>query len=93
MAPAQRCWVVRRRGVRWIVQDQQASSGRICTAGCSSAEIWSRPVVSRRTRNTAVPYFHMTEDGVQDFKTFGGEAAPMPAQMLLARQGLSRAAT
>jgi 3-oxoacyl-[acyl-carrier-protein] synthase III len=31
----------------------------------------------------------MTEAGQDDFKSFGGAAAPIPAQMVLARQGLS----
>jgi len=75
--------------VRWIVQDQQAYVRSDLYGGMfvSGDVIEANP--QPQNQEYSGPYFHMTKDGVEDFKTFGGNEAPIPAQMLLARQGLS----
>jgi 3-oxoacyl-[acyl-carrier-protein] synthase-3 len=74
--------------VRWIVQDQQA----FVRSDLFGAMFVSGDVIRAKgqpqEQEYSGPYFHMTKDGVEDFKTFGGEAAPGPAKMLLKRQGL-----
>jgi len=74
--------------VRWIVQDQQAYVRSDLYGGMfvSGDVIEASPLP--QNQEYSGPYFHMTKDGVEDFKAFGGKEAPIPAQMLLARQGL-----
>ena len=74
--------------VRWIVQDQQAYVRSDLYGGMfvSGDVIEAGP--QPQNEQYSGPYFHMTKDGVDDFKTFGGKEAPIPAQMLLERQGL-----
>ncbi|MCS3743500.1 3-oxoacyl-ACP synthase [Rhizobium sp. BK661] len=76
-------------GVRWVVRDQQAlvqsdlygvmyvAGNRIKTDGQPEDQLYSGP------------YFHMTEKGIDAFKSFGGETAPRAALDVLQRQGLS----
>ena len=75
--------------VRWIVMDQQALVrsdlyGGMFVSG-DVVQTGSQP----QNQVYRGPYFHMTADGVEDFKSFGAGAAAKPAQALLARQGLS----
>lgn len=76
-------------GVRWIVRDQQVLVrsdlyGAMFVSG-NPVKAGGQP----QDQEYSGPYFHMTPEGQDDFKTFGGAAAPTPAQTLLARQDIS----
>ncbi|AYG62564.1 3-oxoacyl-[acyl-carrier-protein] synthase III C-terminal domain-containing protein [Rhizobium jaguaris] len=76
-------------GVRWIVQDQQALVrsdlyGAMYVSG-DPLKAEGQP----ENQEYSGPYFHMTQEGYNDFKSFGGKTAAISAQELLQRQGLS----
>jgi 3-oxoacyl-[acyl-carrier-protein] synthase-3 len=75
-------------GVRWIVVDHQAYVRSDLYGGMfvSGDVIEASPLP--QNQEYSGPYFHMTKDGVEEFKSFGGKEAPIPAQTLLTRQGL-----
>ncbi|MDL2398549.1 3-oxoacyl-ACP synthase III family protein [Rhizobium mayense] len=76
-------------GVRWIVQDQQA----LVRSDLYGAMFVSGDPIKTNgqpeNQEYSGPYFHMTQDGYNDFKSFGGRTAAISAQQLLQRQGLS----
>jgi 3-oxoacyl-[acyl-carrier-protein] synthase III len=74
--------------VRWIAQDQQALVRSDLYGGMFVSGDVIKSNSQPQDQEYSGPYFHMTKEGVEEFKSFGGEAAPIPAQMLLARQGL-----
>ncbi|RDJ05723.1 3-oxoacyl-ACP synthase III family protein [Rhizobium grahamii] len=76
-------------GIRWVVRDQQALVksdlyGAMFVAG-NPIKTDGQP----QNQQYSGPYFHMTADGFQAFKSFGVQTASMAAQQLLQRQGLS----
>ena len=75
-------------GVRWTILDQQA----LVRSDLYGAMFVSGDVVHAggqpQNQEYSGPYFHMTDAGAQDFKSFGADTAPIPAQMLLKRQGI-----
>jgi 3-oxoacyl-[acyl-carrier-protein] synthase III len=74
--------------VRWIVQDQQAYVRSDLYGGMFVSGDVIKAGPQPQNQEYSGPYFHMSKDGPEDFKTFGGKEAPIPAQTLLARQGL-----
>ena len=74
--------------VRWIVVDQQALVRSDMYGAMYVSGDVKQPRGQPQDQDYSGPYFHMTKEGVEDFKTFGGQAAPVPAKLLLDRQGL-----
>lgn len=73
-------------GVRWTILDQQA----LVRSDLYGAMFVSGKVIHAaglpQNQEYSGPYFHMTDAGAQDFKSFGGGTAPISAQTLLKRQ-------
>ena len=74
--------------VRWIVQDQQAYVRSDLYGGMFVSGDVIEAAPQPQNQEYSGPYFHMTKGGVEEFKSFGGKEAPIPAQTLLERQGL-----
>jgi 3-oxoacyl-[acyl-carrier-protein] synthase III len=75
--------------VRWSVVDQQALVRSANYGGMFVTGDLVRASGQPQNQEYSGPYFHMTREGIDEFKTFGGQAAPLPAQALMARQGLA----
>jgi 3-oxoacyl-[acyl-carrier-protein] synthase-3 len=73
-------------GARWTILDHQA----LVRSDLYGAMFVSGDVIHAggqpQNQEYSGPYFHMTDAGVDDFKSFGATTAPISAQMLLKRQ-------